>query len=710
MSAQIVNGAPMTILQGTQDKSTKQLTQSPSNVPTHCPKIFFYAQKGDTNPHLVSGDSLQLMYGSDSFDLRKPWANHATVFANEINAAGNAIMAQRVIPTDAGPLANLLLSLDVLPTQVPVYQRNADGSLKVDVAGNPLPQMTTGATPTAVTTAGFICKWVVSSISTTTGFQAFGAAAQTPGDQTDVGSGTQSTRYPIFQFAASSVGSYGNNCGVTIYSPNALTGGFNSSVMSGANAYPVLVSFTNRANATNTAQIVTSQTGAPVTTVALKPGAINTNTDAALYIGDILLDKYRNLTNTTYPIVLGDFGQLKVYQSNIDLLINEFYAAEQAYMVANPGPASVGSDFSGAAGEQYLFNLLGGTTSSGAPYTTVKYTAGINGYKLNQYTNFFASGSSDGTMNDTNFAALVATEMAKYADPTSSLLDTARNVESIFYDSGFPLQTKYALTNFIAIRKDTCVVLSTAVAGAVALTEDEEQSVSIALRSHLQAFPESDYFGTPVMRGLVMGRSGIIIDSQYTGRMPLTLEIAKKAAAYMGASNGKWKNGYNFDGYPGHIVTSFRDINITFTPATVRNQDWANGLNWVQSYDTNSNFIPALKTVYSDDTSVLNSFITVLAICEINKVQDRAWRYFSGVSGLSQGQLIDKVNAFITKNTQGRFDNRFVIVPDTYFSADDSERGYSWTSNVKIYAPNMETVMTTMVQAFRLSDYVATSA
>lgn len=710
MSAQIVNGAPMTILQGTQDKSTKQLTQSPSNVPTHCPKILFYAQKGDTNPHLLSGDSLQLMYGSDTFDLRKKWANHATVFANEINTEGNAIMAQRVIPTDAGPLANLLLSLDVLATQVPVYQRNQDGSIKTDVSGNPLPQMTTGQTPVAVTTPGFICKWVVSSLNTTTDFQNFGAATQTPGDQTDVGSGTQSIRYPIFQFAASSVGSYGNNCGVTIYSPNALTSGFNSSVMSGANAYPVLVSFTNRANATNTAQVVLSQTGAPVTTVALKPGAINTNTNGTLYIGDVLLDKYRNLTNTTYPIVLGDFGQLKVYQNNIDTLINEFYAAEQAYVVANPGPASVSSDFSGVEGEQYLFNLLGGTTSSGAPYTTVKYTSGTNGYRLNQYTNFFMSGSSDGTMNDANFANLVATEMTKYADPTTSLMDTARNVESVFYDSGFPLQTKYALTNFIAVRKDTAVVLSTAVAGAAALTEDEEQSVAIALRSHLQAFPESDYFGTPVMRGLVMGRSGILIDSQYTGRLPLTLEIAKKAAAYMGASNGKWKNGKNFDGYPGHLVSSFRDINITFTPATVRNQDWANGLNWVQSYDLNSHFIPALKTVYSDDTSVLNSFITVMAICEINKVQDRAWRYFSGVSGLSQGQLIDKVNAFINKNTLGRFDNRFVIIPDTMFTADDTERGYSWTSNVKIYAPNMETVMTTMVQAFRLSDYVATSA
>lgn len=217
-------------------------------------------------------------------------------------------------------------------------------------------------------------------------------------------------------------------------------------------------------------------------------------------------------------------------------------------------------------------------------------------------------------------------------------------------------------------------------------------------------YPESDYFGTPVMRGMIVGRCGKLRNSQYSGYLPLSLEIAIKSAKYMGAGNGAWTNGNHFDGAPGSVLDYMTDISITWVPASVRNRNWDVGLNWVQSYDRRSYFFPALKTVYDDDTSVLNSYFTALAIGQLNKVAHAAWREFSGVSHLTNAQLVERINAFVIARTQKRFDERFVIVPDAFHTDDDLVRGFSFTLPIKIYAASMKTVMTSYVQAYRISD------
>lgn len=212
MSATIVNAAPMGVLQGIQDLSTRQLLPEAEVLPTHLPKIFFYAQKGPLDPQLVVGDSLTQMYGSASFDVRQPWATHATVLLNTINAQGNSIMGQRVQPADAAPPATIRILLDVLPTLVPIYQRNTDGSIKLDSSGNPVP------TSPATTAPGYKVKWVVEAIPLQPdGSSGFNQGVQGPGDQVDPLTQTQSTRYPVWDFVVSSFGAYGNNLALRIW-------------------------------------------------------------------------------------------------------------------------------------------------------------------------------------------------------------------------------------------------------------------------------------------------------------------------------------------------------------------------------------------------------------------------------------------------------------------------------------------------------------
>jgi hypothetical protein len=697
-STTILNAAPLVISRGVQDLSTREQLTEGEAIPTHLPKVYVYAAKGPNQPTLVSGASRTNIFGADSFDLRKPFANHQTVLSNLLSGEGNAQMIERIIPDDVGPRANFLLSLDVVQDDVVQYQRNPDGSIVFDVdLGTPV-----AITPT-VKLPGFRAKWVLTRITTLADENKFGSVTNTPGDMVStLNGGMQSTRYPILQFWAASYGSVFNNSAIRLSAPTESSAiPLNVQAMADLKAYPYRLSVIRRATEVETPRPVSSLNGDQYIDFVLKPDAIFSVTDSHFSLEDTFLKSYQNLENNGAPIEYGDFGGLKVYQANIGVLLAQFYAAEYSN-------AGLGSDFTGAAGEEHLFNLFSGVSSKGEPYYTFQLDSSAgNAVRLSESTNLYAGGASDGTMNDTAFATAVAARVGEYANPNSPLMNTAINVESILYDTGFPLSTKRELCKFISERKDTFVVLSPYVVGGPEMTASEEHSVGIALKTYLQMYPESDYFGTAVMRGMVVGRYGVLTNSQYRKKLPLTIQVAVMAAKMMGAADGKWKEGMVFDRYPNSEITMFENINVTYTPATVRNSDWELGLNWVQSFSRKSFFFPALKTIYDNDSSVLNSFFVAMAAVELQKVGERVWREYSGSVRLTNEQLVDRINAAVEAKTIGRFCDMFKIVPEAYLSAADETRGYSWTLPISLYANNMRTVMVLDVRARRMTDLAA---
>jgi hypothetical protein len=688
MSTTIVNGAPMTIFRGTDDKSTRALVPEPEVIPTHLPKVYIYAKKGPTTPQLVVGNSRTAMYGADSFDLRSSFATHATVLSNIINSQGNAQMVQRVKPSDAGSPASIRLYLDVLQGDIDTYEREADGSFTLDVDGLKV--------PTGEQVAGIKAKWVVAEVLPVSGNDSFGQAAQAPGDQTD--GATQSVRYPIMDLRGPYFGADSSNFGIRIWAPTTTSSSpVDERIISNEKVYPFRIACVYRKDDLSTPTIVETLAAEQFRDVTWKAQVIDRNTDSKLSIEDVFLQAYQDFDSTVNPPTYGPFGEMHIYHANLASILNDVYDTESLW-------TGDGNDLDGTAGGEYKVNLINGLHSSGVPYETFELIEAGNSVRLSESSTIYAIGGKDGTMNETLFADLVTTAVTEYANENSVLMDSARYPESIIYDSGFPLATKHALCSFIAVRKDTFVVLSTHDVLGLTLTASQESSLAIALKTRLQLFPESEFFGTAVMRGMVVGRSGRLLQSQYTKNLPLTLEVARKAASYMGAGNGRWKPGFAFDASPLNNVSMFTDINVTFTPASVRNKDWDAGLNWVQSFGRRSYFFPALKTVYDNDTSVLNSFFTAMAIVELQKVGERAWRQFTGSANLTNAQLIERVKRFIIDNTIGRFDDRFVIEPDVYFTEADVARGYSWTTKIKIYAPNMKTVSVLSIEARRISD------
>lgn len=682
----LVNAAPRVVHLGTEDLSTRQVPREPEAIPQHCPKYYIYARKGPSTPQLCVGAERIRIYGDETFDLLDKYANHATVFANLSNAEGNTCMYQRIVPDDAGPEATITYWLDVLPCAVDLYERNEDGSIKLNPSGLPI---ITG------TTSGFKLKWVTTYYETVNDVEtSFGARTILPGSQSDTASGHVSQRYPIFEFKVSSKGEWGNLKGIRMWPMNAANGGtLPTKLMTEERVFPYSLSVISKLTANDSPTIENTIFGDTSFIFTLKPGTIDPTNTQEKYLGDRFIAEY-NEQDETYPATIGSFSDIRIYQANIDSLLEKFHAKEIPFI-------DEWSDFTPDPKDKYMFNILTCESTEGVPYHAVQLVDANDSFNFSSNTGVMAQGGSDGTMSDELFAHLVEKELEHYLNPDDELMETAIHVESIFYDSGFPLETKFKIPYFISNRADTCVALGTYAVGDPIMSNSEEYSCAIALRTRLQNYPESEYFGTSTMRGIVMGFSGKLKNSLYTKRLPLTAELCIKASRYMGAANGSWKSGYNFDGAPGSIVENMYDISCKWVPFTVRNKFWSVGLNWVQAYGRRSHFFPALKTVYPDDTSVLNSFITMMAICYLNKIGDAVHREFSGVAHLTNDQLVERVNAFVTKRVAGIFDSRFTIVPDCQITEMDAIRGYSWTLPIKIYAANMKTVQTFYVQSYR---------
>lgn len=725
----IINASPLVVERGTNDLSTRQVLPSPIPTPQHLPLTFFYAEKGPTTKQLVAGAARLNLYGQKTFDSTSKFFNHSTLFSNAINAKGNVQMHQRLVPTDANPEANVRLYLEVVPSLVPALIRGADGTPTLDVSGN--------VQPTADTIVGHKVRIVREVI---TGPMTVGDASQKAGALTGTtGTATltppnsgapasltvataTSIMYPLMDIKASSQGAFANNSGVRFYP--ATGDKVASKYLTKTKSYPYFLSVINRLDANTAPTIIPNLFGEKASTVTLSPNSVNPYNGAQVSLDNILPAKFENIDDPSLPLEYSDIGDVHVYYNDIQSAATALITDEAGW--AAPGITAFdwnSIDYTSIVTyDSMILNMLGNESASGAQYYTIEQDV-VSAAAANETVvvtsttnNIYMVGGSDGTMNEIGFETLVSSYMAQYLDPNSQVQDTAINVESIIYDSGYTNTMgstfgKGALIDFLGQRKDTFVVSSSydpmdpnAKNGTQPMLLSDELAVATSLKTRFSLFPESTYYGTGVARGMIIGQSGLIRNSLWKKRVPMTYEIAVKSAEYMGAGNQEWTNGKSFDSAPGNIITSTYDLQPAFIPANTKFTLWNTGLVWAQPFDRRTFFFPALQTVYEDDTSVLNSYFTALAIGYLNKVAWKTWRNFTGISSVNNAQLAERVNRFVENELTNKFDGKFVVYADTLFTAQDELRGYSWTLVFKLYSPNMKTVMTTSVEVYRLSD------
>lgn len=534
----------------------------------------------------------------------------------------------------------------------------------------------------------------------------------------------QSTMYPVLELRAKYQGEFYNNIGIGINSLYKASA--DEKVMAGTKSMPYTLSLVQRLDRKSSPQIVRSLFGEPAVQFSFKEKAINPNTSFRMDIEDVFNKNWFNETDPLKTLKYNDYEGLYVYREFFGPVLKMFMDAEKAHISGETKTWDDGLEASSLSWfdfttddaealdeETYLINMFSCKSTKNIKYFSVMYSdenaaVGENQREINMGANtpIFLDGGSDGSLTNAEYEKLVVREMQEYADPDSKYMDLAINVESMLYDSGYTLPTKTELANFIALRKDTHLAYSThdASMGERDLPLSEARAVGVAIKTRLKLSPESEYFGTGVMRAVILAGTGKLRDGSTADRIPLTFELAVNSGKMMGAGNGKWKRNEIFDKAPGNILKQLVDLSPAFIPAGIKPTLWADGLVWAQPYDRIQYHIPALQTVYDNDTSVLNSYFVTMACCTLSKVAAEAWRNFTGSVAMTNGQFIDAVTEYVNERVNDRFAGMFVVVPEVVITEEDELRGYSWKLITKIYASNMKTKMVHETQAWRMAD------
>lgn len=535
---------------------------------------------------------------------------------------------------------------------------------------------------------------------------------------------TRSTMYPIFELKAKYPGEYYNNIGFAITS--LFNDEVDAKIVSATKSLPFKLALYTRLNQMSSPTVMRSLYSEPSVQFSFKEKAINPNTEARFDFETVYENNWFNEEDELKTMRYFEFENFHFYREFFEDLSKKIVEKERAFVSDNEeewqdgdmATTSAWYDFTTVdqdelMNEHLLLNLFTCKTSKNVPYFTLVKSdikSSLNELQkevaITSDTPIFLDGGSDGTLDNENFEAQVVKKMAEYIDPDSEVQDLAINVESIFYDSGFTLNTKKELVNFISLRKDTIIVLSTHddALGDKDLVLSDARAVGNALKTRYQLAPESEYYGTPVCRGIVMVGTGRLRDGSTKRRIPFTYELALKAAKMMGAGDGKWDSTQVFDNYPGNSIDYLIDPSPSFIPAGIKPTLWNDGLVWTQAYDRVSYHIPALQTIYDNDTSVLNNFFTVMCISQLVKSGERVWRKFTGTSTLTNNEFIEQVTQYAMNDINGKFGGLMTVTVEVTITDEDEVRGYSWHMTHKLYGNNSKTVGVYTTEVYRSSD------
>jgi len=719
----IFSATPKNISLGTRDASTRVPPPVQPNEAQFKPKFYIYAQKGRLTPEEVDGGTLLAMYGEETIKKTSKYFNHATLFLREMLGAPATCVVQRVFDNDIKVKSNVTVWYDVVLEDLPVYERRSDGSYVLDGNGNPV--------DSGDTKEGYKFKIYHSYMDNAAVELALAGGANEDevyrqaiqqGFMTGKG-GIASTMYPIATFVADSYGEAYNFEGISI---SPLTGDdADDKVMKKADIFPYI--FSRYSSLSGVKKNVDTKLGDPFVKFVLGEGVLDPTTQQPLQLEEMMPKLWQNVDDPENPVRFSDIAEPHIYYNHVKT-INELVFAKEAPEVTTTvqtwedglDAATAdwfdydATDLGADPDQEMLTNLLTGVSSKDVNYftlqkapSTVALTGTTSEVSISSHNTIYLNGGTDGAEHTlTKFEQLVTAQWDNYLNIDAKEISLALNPESTFIDSGFTVDTKLKMANVLANRRDLSVLLSTHEWNTENRTKTIGEHLAIAtlLKNKLKLFPESTYFGTSVARGIVVMGSGFKSDGSYRFRVPQLLDFVTKAARQMGAGNGQWKPGFNFSRSPLNVVDVVNDLEPTFIPESAKSILWKAGLIWSQNKDKRTWFYPSMQTVYENDTSVLNSFTSIIAITTIVKLHEDCWEEFSGATDLSNAELVEKVENYMNYRLKNKFDGIVEVEPRCVITEADEIRGYSWKLITYLYANNMKTVSESHIVAMRASD------
>jgi len=723
----IINAAPALRILGVDDHSGGQIPIPERQIPQMCPLWIFQSAKGPLGHRLTSPNEMSLVYGKDVLTLTSPYANHQTLGMQRAMEKGNIGVTYRV---SNGERANLSLGVDIATAVLDNYERHPDGRIKIGNNGVPVINQ---AQPTV---NGYSVK-IIQRSRIITNTNQLGSLVPNNGVQTNL-DGSPSTYFPLIEMIQNDPGAGGNNNGIMLYSPRADQIDVNEAHR--LKSFPYVFAMIERDNSYDSGGIITTKLDETVIEVHLDPNAKSRYDDSTLYFPDIVRERYNNTTDRDLPLRIAPFDKyIFSYEDNIDTVLKMLYQRERDFVDANPNIISAQplDQITQYGNEQYLFNLFGGYDTSGVPYYTMSYDAQgavSTGILLTNATKIWAGNGTDKLMSVTEYEREVRKIIKNYGDCRMQEQDLATHPENWFIDTGFGFETKKFLKEFISQRPDTILVLgthydTTDVKGYIkpatlptplppdwvepevsSLTPSEEIQIGGILESECRSKPESTYFGTSAMRAVIFVNSAKTDASGWNRRVNYSHYLIPRAAERFGQGNERWKAGAGFSAAPGSVIRHLTDTSVRWINYGRRVAYWKKSLNFPLSYDYDYDFMPAIQTIYDDDSSTLNALPNVQMITHLWTIAYRAWREFSGTDNKSENELAIAIVAFVLDQLRGKFDDNYNINVEVYFTKQDKQRHYSWTLLYQVEQGTMYTVESVIIETYRFNQLNAAGA
>ena len=709
----IANATPQNIDLGTADYSGRAVTLAPIKRAMFMPYIPFYAQKGPLDEVIVDGNAFTTIFGDDTLDEDSPYFNHSSVFLKAILQEGGTIIAKRILSEDANKLGSLRLYIDYVETEVEEYERDASGQFVKDDNGD---YVTTGRT-----LPGIKYKFVVGEVpsesiqvgdDTVTTWN-FGLGSEEAGDQLDDATGNTSKRVPLFDIAAPSPGAYANLSGISIWAPTTIDPyPINNVALADTDSYPFRLSVKTKATPTSSPVVSTTMKGSREIDFSLKAEA-KSRAGVKYQLEEVFIKEYNNLKpeDPTTPATYGSFSRIHVYQDNIDAVLKLFMEKETAdtnSIIGTPFESIDGTDEEQIKENMYLFNLFTGRHIDGTPYQTYRIgDTSASGTILGDTITVWASGGSDGEMNDDLFANAVNGLLNQFNDTNSIYMDDTRFNDSVFIDTGYPLETKKLLGKYISARKDRFVIATTHVAGEDNIIPVAEENARITfINGYARAYPDSTIFGTGTFRFITCKGTMELKPSvsNYSHRIPITYELVRLFTKWAGNTEGRHRPRWDYTEGDNNYFKYGTNVSNSWTPYAVRNEAWSAGGMWAERSEYGLYYFPAIRTIYADDTSTLMTPRIMMVHVELHKIGNEMQRQFTG-KDWSQSRFKQEIEDWFYNRIGGnKFAGRVDIQFDVVFTELDEERGYAWHGIAKVYGDGIKTVQTFYSENYRSSD------
>lgn len=486
---------------GTQDNSRRPIPADPITASMTTGLVGILAERGRGDVTLTT-TSANILYGNKTFDKDSAFYHHSTEFLSGMAGLGIPMFVKRFIPEGATK-AMLRVSLELIATDLPNYERNSDGTIKQTV--DPITGIATAVTNGTVQGTRAIIHVGVSQFapenrnfaaanimddfrdgSVAVNGKFLGEITRADGSKEH----PKSRLYPIMDLEVDSEGEYGNNIGLVLEVPTLKqVNPANISNVIKNKAFPVRVSVVEREDRYTTPQVVPSLKSELQLDVFMKSRAVDHISGKNISFARKLIENFnRKMTATETPI-WGPFGNIHVYEKNlneIQQMLCEGYAYTDTdgndVVIAGEGSYDddafdYGRTVDHALSQPLnfgLFNIFTGRDVNDVPYFSfdVRDSLMFGGVAVNSESVVYADGGEDGLWSfaDGSPATLVNLKLLDdamrnflntFGRGKDQLKDILRYPITQVVDTGWSLDTKLAHSNILSARPDIHMEIGT---------------------------------------------------------------------------------------------------------------------------------------------------------------------------------------------------------------------------------------------------------